>query len=90
MSENNLNLDHPCKQTCSGWRQGYEKGMSELEQENEALRSALEFYADVNNWDNRCEISSFDDSEDNNKYGGKRAREVLTKFSKSVSKPDGN
>lgn len=20
------NLDHPCKETCSGWRQGFEKG----------------------------------------------------------------
>lgn len=20
------NLDHPCKQSCSGWKQGYEKG----------------------------------------------------------------
>lgn len=23
-------FDHPCKQTCSGWKQGYERGQSEL------------------------------------------------------------
>lgn len=22
-------FDHPCKQTCSGWRQGYERGLAE-------------------------------------------------------------
>ncbi len=22
-----MELDHPCKETCSGWKQGYEKGL---------------------------------------------------------------
>ena len=31
------NLDHPCKDTCSGWQQGYEVGVSE----NQTLRAQL-------------------------------------------------
>lgn len=26
-----INLDHPCKQTCSGWKQGYERGVQEMQ-----------------------------------------------------------
>ena len=29
------NFDHPCKQTCSGWRQGFEKGLKQGEEERE-------------------------------------------------------
>lgn len=25
--ERDINLDHPCKQTCSGWKQGRERGI---------------------------------------------------------------
>jgi hypothetical protein len=31
------NLDHPCRDTCSGWKQGYEKGRSEAFLDNEAM-----------------------------------------------------
>ncbi len=33
MSEMDKLFDHPCKQTCSGWRQGYDKGKLDLEQQ---------------------------------------------------------
>ena len=26
-------LDHPCRNTCSGWKQGYEKGLAEKDME---------------------------------------------------------
>ena len=35
-------LDHPCRETCSGWKQGYEKGLAEKDKEIERLRAALE------------------------------------------------
>lgn len=35
-------LSHPCKQTCSGWQQGYEEGKESASVENSLLRSALE------------------------------------------------
>lgn len=40
-----MELDHPCKETCSGWKQGYERGAKvfhlALEKENAELRVAL-------------------------------------------------
>ena len=36
-----INLDHPCKQTCSGWKQGYERGMSQASMEVEALKAQI-------------------------------------------------
>jgi hypothetical protein len=37
-----IEFDHSCKQTCSGWKQGYERGVREerdrLLAENEAMR----------------------------------------------------
>lgn len=35
-------FDHPCKQTCSGWRQGYEKGFAECLKLSHGLVEALE------------------------------------------------
>jgi len=29
MTAEQNNLDHPCKQTCSGWEHGYEEGLAE-------------------------------------------------------------
>jgi hypothetical protein len=40
-----LNLDHPCKQTCSGWTQGYERGAAFERKRSEGLVKALESYA---------------------------------------------
>lgn len=44
-------LDHPCKQTCSGWMQGYEQGMQAeaanwilLQEEYRVLREKLATY----------------------------------------------
>ncbi len=31
-------LSHPCKQTCSGWLQGFEEGRKEIDQILEALK----------------------------------------------------
>lgn len=30
-------FDHPCKQTCSGWQQGYERGRDDLQKQNDEL-----------------------------------------------------
>ena len=38
-------LDHPCKETCSGWRQGFERGRSAYDallKENERLEKTIE------------------------------------------------
>lgn len=34
-------MDHPCKQTCSGWQQGYDKGYSARDAEVKALRDIV-------------------------------------------------
>jgi len=34
-------LDHPCKQICSGWKQGYEKGFHEG-QSSERVKKLIE------------------------------------------------
>ncbi len=31
-------FDHPCKQTCSGWQQGYERGMADASDEHGVKR----------------------------------------------------
>jgi len=38
-------LDHPCRQTCSGWKQGYERGLSELKAERDEA---------INQWKLHC------------------------------------
>lgn len=40
-------LDHPCKGTCSGWKQGYEKGCADLADANEALELHRDNYLTV-------------------------------------------
>lgn len=67
-------LDHPCKNTCSGWKQGYERGkqehsalLAEKDAEIARLRAALEFYADNKAW--------FNESID--KDAGNKAKEAL-------------
>jgi len=59
-------LDHPCRDTCSGWKQGYERGAQDLtvaymsgfeaakgayEAREAVLVEALRFYADPVNWE---------------------------------------
>lgn len=34
-----MNLDHPCKETCSGWKDGYECGQGALQAEVAQLRA---------------------------------------------------
>ncbi len=66
MNDKNSELDHPCKATCSGWQQGYEKGHQRFLQEDDnrwkskctSLQSrlslaveALEFYAESDTYD---------------------------------------
>jgi len=40
-------LDHPCKQTCSGWKQGYEKGFHTGEKSERIMKliEALRYIA---------------------------------------------
>lgn len=40
--EQKIPLDHPCKQTCSGWKQGYERGAQEHATALAALRAEVE------------------------------------------------
>jgi hypothetical protein len=35
-------LDHPCKETCSGWKQGYEKGLHARDEEVLALNKRID------------------------------------------------
>jgi len=37
-AEEQRELDHPCKQTCSGWKQGYERGLADI---REPLKARL-------------------------------------------------
>ena len=39
-------LSHPCKETCSGWKQGYEEGVQAERDKVDRLKAALEFYAE--------------------------------------------
>ena len=41
-------LDHPCRQTCSGWQQGRERGQAEVQKKLDKAVEALEWYA---GWD---------------------------------------
>lgn len=42
---NDPDLDHPCRDTCSGWKQGYERGQQDhaatIAKLREALRKAI-------------------------------------------------
>lgn len=38
VSEMSAGIDHPCKNSCSGWRQGYEKGKDEGKERLEAIK----------------------------------------------------
>jgi hypothetical protein len=88
---NEVHLDHPCKQTCSGWHQGFDMGRDETNKKLEdfaqlqmrvikQLESALRFYADEKNWKPReyWENKEFKcDSYAIGKDGGAKAREAL-------------
>jgi len=61
LEPNENTLSHPCRETCSGWKQGYYAGRVDstrahqsqtelLRKRVEKLRSALEFYADAINF----------------------------------------
>jgi hypothetical protein len=50
-------LDHPCRDTCSGWKQGYEKGKDELQGKCEALEKERdEFKAAFNIMEERSQF----------------------------------
>lgn len=34
-------FDHPCKETCSGWKQGYEKGKAELNKKQDKFLESI-------------------------------------------------
>jgi hypothetical protein len=40
-----MKLDHPCKQTCSGWKQGYERGAEDTR--NQGRKSSLDWLTPV-------------------------------------------
>lgn len=42
MTDMKPDLDHPCKQTCSGWRQGFEKAASNAQSTIDSLRAEVE------------------------------------------------
>ncbi|TXH09408.1 MAG: hypothetical protein E6R04_08205 [Spirochaetes bacterium] len=70
-------FDHPCKETCSGWKQGYEKGQAHEKEKSKGLLQALEFYAngegDVLDWDRVNDPSCIQDK-------GKTARAALREY----------
>lgn len=35
-------LDHPCRETCSGWQQGYDRGASEMKAKADKLAKRLD------------------------------------------------
>lgn len=39
-----MKLDHPCRDTCSGWQQGYERGQSDKEKEM-ITNNIMEFFS---------------------------------------------
>ena len=57
-------LDHPCRQTCSGWQQGYERGKSAydaLKADYEGLvRDYEKQYADYTNLLNSATVKAFE------------------------------
>lgn len=87
-------FDHPCKETCSGWKQGYDKGKLELQKENERLEkenALLEecraFYANQwTSWEGsrgeRIIPHDREITEENRPSGGKLARETKAKIDK--------
>lgn len=44
------NLDHPCRETCSGWQQGYDRGYLAVKQELGAARAE--------NYQERCKTQT--------------------------------
>lgn len=76
-----IEFDHPCKQTCSGWQQGYERGkfdgtkaITELYQ---PLVEALEWYANEEHW-------TIYYTEGSNGDYGNRARKALQEFKEKI------
>jgi hypothetical protein len=41
MTDGFTKLDHPCKNTCSGWRQGYDKGLSQMQEQADKIKVKL-------------------------------------------------
>jgi hypothetical protein len=39
-------FDHPCRRTCSGWQQGYERGFYEMNQASKSHYDELKAHAD--------------------------------------------
>lgn len=39
-------IDHPCRETCSGWRQGFERGLFEAEEKIRTLKEICQRFAD--------------------------------------------
>lgn len=58
-------LDHPCRETCSGWKQGYERGVMAVKQELDAIKSQQLMETDDGKRTVRCECGftfSFQDA----------------------------
>lgn len=53
------NLDHPCKQTCSGWKQGYERGVEFERAQAAELAKVLEHHSEC--WGKECTCGTWDD-----------------------------
>ncbi len=45
-------FDHPCRQTCSGWQQGFEKGQDSMRAELERVRQERD------EWKQHCETGA--------------------------------
>lgn len=51
-------FDHPCRDTCSGWRQGYERGIMEREEVGVKLHSTMDAVVWANEF---CKITKLTD-----------------------------
>jgi len=72
-------LDHPCKDTCSGWQQGFEKGQEALADKLAVLRAQVADYERV------LELIVSQDKFREGDYGYQfviLARDVLAKYGK--------
>lgn len=82
MSNIKKEFDHPCKQTCSGWRQGFDRGLEQSAQrieELEKLAKALEVAESALKYmteDYDC------DAEDVARFDKRKAEQALSQIEK--------
>jgi len=55
-------LDHPCKLTCSGWQQGYDRGCADYDAKLRIAVDILEWYANEDNYEDYPDPSQMADS----------------------------